>query len=360
MNNMRQVWMSTTAGAFAVAMCASTAAAQTVIVRNAPPSTKVEVQVNTGAVASAAADAGGDARVAVDFAARADEIDVRFFVDACTDAIRVLLMSPGVQPAPAAGGCTRNEVWGVFVMRRVTTFVIDLDGTAASIHVTQGPPPAAWVGRGQSETTRRFFQTTPPLGFVLFGAAGIPTFGQTFDSACGNATTCSHETFTGAGAAGAAYWIKSFIGAQITFAKPAQASAFGGGDTFRFDSTLSSRLVTIAATGGVPLGATRLYGLGGGNYHRATFITTETINDASVVVNNVTQTIKGGTETFEHSTEGWNWMFGGGLEGWITKSIGFYVEAQYDRLKATDVGATEGGIDDHLLLIVAGARVRLF
>src|SRR5947199_1360964 len=45
--------------------------------------------------------------------------------------------------------------WGVFVMRRVTTFVVDLDGTAASIHVTQGPPPAAWVGRGQSETDRK-------------------------------------------------------------------------------------------------------------------------------------------------------------------------------------------------------------
>jgi len=29
-------------------------------------------------------------------------------------------------------------------------------------------------------------------------------------------------------------------------------------------------------------------------------------------------------------------------------------------LKASDVGAAEGGIDDHLLLIVAGARVRVF
>lgn len=360
MNNIRQFRVSTTVGAFAITICASTAAAQTVIVRNAPPSAKVEVQVNTGAVASAAADTDGNAGVAVDFGSRADEIDVGFFVDVCTEAVRIQLMSPGVQPAPAAAGCTRNEVWGVFVMRRVTTFVVDLDGTAASIHVTQGPPPAAWVGRGQSETTRRFFQTTPPLGLVLFGAAGIPTFSHTIDSACGNATTCSRETFTGAGAAGATYWIKSFLGAQITFAKPAPASAFGSGDRFRFDSTLDSRLITIAATAGVPVGAMRLYGLGGGNYHRATFVTTETINDATVVVNNVTQTIAGGTETFEHRTEGWNWMIGGGVEGWITKSIGFYVEAQSARLKASDVGSAEGGIDDHLLLIVAGARVRVF
>jgi len=120
MNNMRQFRVSTTVGAFAVTICASTAAAQTVIVRNAPPSAKVEVQVNTGAVASAAADADGNVGVAVDFGSRADEIDVGFFVDVCTDAVRIQLMSPGVQPAPAAAGCTRNEVWGVFVMRRMT------------------------------------------------------------------------------------------------------------------------------------------------------------------------------------------------------------------------------------------------
>ena len=358
--SMRQLPLSTVLGALTLMAGASTTSAQTIIVRNAPPSAKIEAQVNTGAMASAVADATGDARLAVDFPSRADEIDVRFFVDVCPDAVRVQLMSPGVQPAPAEAACTRSEVWGVFVMRRVTTFVVDLDGTTASIHVTQGPPPASWVGRGQSETTGRFFQTAPPLGFVLFGAAGIPTFSNTIESACGNATSCSRETFTGAGAAGATYWIKSFLGAQITFAKPARASAFGGGDTFHFDSTLDSRLVTVAATAGVPVGAVRFYGLGGANYHRATFVTNETINDASVVVNNVTQTIKGGTQTFEHRTEGWNWMFGGGLEAWITKSVGFYAEMQETRLKATDVGATEGGIDDRLLLIVVGARVRVF
>jgi len=357
---MRRFHVSAILGALAVMAGTSTTSAQTIIIRSAPPSAKIEAQVNTGATASAVADASGEARLAVEFPSRADEIDVRFFVDVCPDAVGVELMSPGVQPMPPAAACARNEIWGVFVMRRVTTFVVDLEGTTASIHVTQGPPPASWVGHSDSETTRRFFQTTPPLGFVLFGAAGIPTFSNTIDAACGSATNCTRETFTGAGAAGATYWIKSFLGAQITFAKPAQASAFGGGDTFRFASTLDSRLVTIAATGGVPVGGMRLYGLGGGNYHRATVVTTETINDTSVVVNNVTQTIKGGTETFEHRTEGWNWMIGGGLEAWVTKSVGFYVEAQHARLKATDVGAAEGGIDDHLLLMVFGARVRIF
>src|SRR5919198_106688 len=133
---MRQLPLSAILGGLALMVGASTTSAQTIIVRNAPPSEKLEAQVNTGATGSAMADANGDARLAVDFPSRADEIDVRFFVDVCPDAVRVLLMSPGVQPAPAAAGCTRDEVWGVFVMRRVTTFVVDLDGTNASIHVT--------------------------------------------------------------------------------------------------------------------------------------------------------------------------------------------------------------------------------
>ena len=346
--------------ALVAAVAAAKADAQTVIVRNVPPSAKVDAQVNGGAAAAATADANGDAKVAVDFPSRADEIDVRFFIDVCSAEVHVQILSPGLQPPPAAAGCNRNEIWGVFVMRRVTTFVVDLEGTSASLHVTQGPPPASWVGRSQSDTGHRFFQSTPPLGFVVFGALGIPTFSNTLDTACGNATTCSRDSFTGAGAIGATYWIKSFLGAQITLAKPADQSAIGSGTTFRFSSKLDSRLVTIAATGGVPVGAVRLYGLGGTNYHRARFSTSETIEDPTLVVLNSPQRIEGGTQAFEHRTEGWNWMFGGGLEAWVTKSVGFYGEMQHTRLKATDVGSLEGGIDDHLTLIVFGARVRLF
>ena len=55
-----------------------------------------------------------------------------------------------------------------------------------------------------------------------------------------------------------------------------------------------------------------------------------------------------------------NVILGTGIDRDRDDSIGFYVEAQSARLKASDVGAAEGGIDDHLLLIVAGARVRVF
>ena len=357
---MRRRLISMSVVAVAALIGAASATAQTVIVRNVPPSTKVDAQVNAGPVASATPGAEGDATIALDVPARTDELDVRFFVDVCSAEVHVQIISPGLQPAPVAAGCNRNELWGVFVMRRVTTFVVDLDGTSASMHITQGPPPASWVGRSQSDTGRRYFQTPPPLGFIVFGAAGIPTFSNSIDTACGDATTCSRETFTGAGAIGATYWIKSFLGAQITLAKPAQASAFGSGDTFRFTSTLDSRLVTIAAIGAVPVGAVRLYGLGGTNYHRATFTTTETIEDPALVVLNAPQRIPGGTETLVHRSEGWNWLIGGGLEAWVTKSAGFYAEMQHARLKAPDVGSIEGGIDDHLMLIVGGVRIRIF
>lgn len=357
---MQRILVSIFVVALVAAIGAADAMAQTVIVRGVPPSTKVDAQVNGGAVASATADANGDAKLAAAFPSRADEVDVRFFVDVCSPEVQVQILSPGLQPPPAAAGCNRNEIWGVFVMRRVTTFVVDVEGASASMHITQGPPPASWVGRAQSDTAHRFFQTTPPLGVVVFGALGIPTFSNTLDTACGTATTCSHDSFTGAGAIGATYWIKSFLGAQITLAKPGDQRAFGSGSTFQFSSTLDSRLVTIAGIGAVPVGAVRLYGLGGTNYHRATFATSETISDPTLVVLNSPQRIEGGTQTFEHRTEGWSWLFGGGLEAWVTKSVGFYGEMQHARLKAPDVGSSEGGIDDHLTLIVFGARVRLF
>jgi hypothetical protein len=360
MNMSRSLWLLTQAVAISVTLGVAAADAQTVIVRNAPTGSQIEVQVNAESARSATADNNGDATFTVGLAAGTGQGDVRFFVDSCGASVRVHLVSAGLQPGPSATGCNRSEVWGVFVARPVTTFVVDLEGSVASIHLTQGPAPLAWLSRGQlAETPGRYFLGQPPTGLVLFGGAGIPLFSNTIDAACGNVTTCSGNSFIGAGAAGAAFWISRFVGAQFTLAKPAHVVANGTGDTFRFGSTLDSRLATVAGTVGVPAGPVRLYGLAGANYHRATFITTETINDVTVVVDSLTQTIKGGTQTFEHHTEGWNWLLGGGLEAWATKSIAIYAEVQRARLKATDLGAVESGIDDSVTFVVAGARVRL-
>jgi hypothetical protein len=350
---MRVVTLSVTVGV-------GVATAQTVIVRHASRGATIEILLNGEAGRSATADANGDATLAVALPAGTDESSVRFAIDVCATRVRVELVSSGVQPMPSPG-CIRNENFGVFVIRRVTTFVVDLEGSVPTIHLTQGPAPPSWLGLAQlpQNGRRTFLRGTPQTGLVLFGGAGAGLFSNAVNVTCGNAPACTGSNLKGAAAVGAAYWISRFFGAEITYAKPARASANGSGDTFNFSSTLDSRVVTAAGTVGVPVGPVRLYGLAGGNYHRATFSTTETIADATVVINNATQIIKGGTQTFEHTTQGWNWLFGGGLEAWATKSIGFYAEAQHARLKATDLGSAEGGIDQHLTLIVLGMRVRL-
>lgn len=356
---LKSLWLLTCVVALSVTVGVGAAAAQTVIVRNAHPGSTIELQMNAEPVRSTTADTNGDATLAVGVPAGTSESDVRFFVDVCSTLVHVQLVKPGAQP-PAAAACSRNEIFGVFVMRPVTTFVVDLEGAVASIHVTQGPAPLEWLGAGQLPgNSRRYFRAAPPTGLVLFGGAGTATFSNAVRTACGDTTKCTGNNLQGATTIGAAYWISRVLGAQVSFAKLTHMTADGSGDTFRFSSTLDNRLVAVAATVGARIGPVRLYGLAGVNYHRATFITVETIDDATVVVDGVSQTLKGGTQTFEHKTQGWNWLLGGGVEAWATKSIAIYAEVQRAKLKATDLNAVEGGIDDHLNIILAGARVRL-
>jgi hypothetical protein len=115
----------------------------------------------------------------------------------------------------------------------------------------------------------------------------------------------------------------------------------------------------VAAALGVRARAARIYGLVGTNHHQATLVTSETIPDATITVGETTVTVPGGTQSFEHRTEGWNWLFGGGVEAWATRRLAIFGEMQRAKLKATDIGSAQGGIDDNVTLIVAGVRLRL-
>ena len=347
--------------ALAAIAAAWPASAQTVIVRTAPAGAAIEVQLNADAARTATADSNGDALVAVGFpSSSAEEVDVRFAVDVCAAAVRVYLRSAGAGPPTPAAGCNRTTIPDLFAMRRVTTFVVEVEGTGASLHLTQGPVPPSWLGAAQAARAARMrFQTPPPAALVAGGGLGIATFGKAVDTACGNVTSCRGDDLTGAASAGATFWVKNWVGAQVTFVKPGKATANGSGDTFRFNTTLDTRLVTLAAAFGVRARAARIYGLVGTNHHQATAVTSETIPDATITVGDSTVTVPGGTQTFEHRTEGWNLLFGGGVEAWATGRLAIFVEMQRAKLKATDIGSTEGGIDDHVMLIVAGLRLRL-
>ena len=54
-------------------------------------------------------------------------------------------------------------------------------------------------------------------------------------------------------------------------------------------------------------------------------------------MNDVPQTFKGGTQTFETETRGWGWLFGGGLEAWIKPSFAIYGEAGSAALKGSAI-----------------------
>src|SRR5206468_5827846 len=101
------------------------------------------------------------------------------------------------------------------------------------------------------------------------------------------------------------------------------------------------------------------YGFGGLNRHEATLTTSETIDDATVVIDSVSQTIKGGTQTFAQKTTGWNWVAGGGVEAWLTRWVAIYGELTLATIKGAAVSGGEGGIDDRAAFIAAGVRVRL-
>jgi hypothetical protein len=284
--------------------------------------------------------------------------DVRIYVDTCPDVLRVRLVEQGRPATPPEPACARTEIPALFVMAAVTTFVVDLDGRNAVVHLRQGPAPDEWIRRGEGPD-KKFVWGTPRTVFVLSGGAGFANFSDAALVSCGTVSACSARDFRPVFTAAAMYWIKPYIAAQVSYMKPMDATTTGSSDTFRFDSSLDTRIVTIAGNAGGAVGPVRIYGQGGFNHHQATLATTETINDRSVVVNDVTQTIQGGTQAFELKTAGWGWMFGGGLEGWLKRPIAFYVEGQYLQLKGKAVGGVEGEMDDKAFIIHAGVRVRI-
>jgi len=331
------------------------AAAQTVIVRSAPAGATVELTMESGRVATATADSFGDATVTAP--PQAAETEGQIFVDACGTLVRVLLVR--LRPAAQPPGCTRTDIGSVFIVRPVTTFVIDLDGVNATAHVTQGPPPREWLERGVVARPSRIHWGKPENGLALSAGGGFSTFSRAVDLACGAVSQCSSSNFGVAFALGAEYWIKRFVAPYASYVSPADVTVQGNGDTFRFNSTLHTRVLTVGAKLGGAVGPARLYGLGGFNRHEATSTTTETLDDTTVTIGDVTQTIKGGTQSFAQKTTGWNWVVGGGVEAWFFRRVAFYGEVNVAKIKGKPTGGGEGGIDDRMFVAVAGARVRI-
>jgi len=331
------------------------ATAQTVIVRSAPMGSTIELAMDSGLVTSATADNYGDATLTAP--TQATEFEAQIYVDACGSTVRVLMVR--LRPGPPQPGCNRTEIGSVFLVRLMTTFVIDMDGTSATAHVTQGPPPREWLERGEAASKPKRDWGEAQTGFTLSGGAGFSTFSRAVNIACGNVSACESNNFGIAFSFGADYWFKRFLGVAATYIQPADVTVNGTGTGFRFNSEMQTRMVTVNAKVGGVAGPARLYGIAGINFHLVTTSTSETLDPSTVTVGGVTQTIPGGTQTYAQEFRGFDWVFGGGVEVWAFKRAAIFGEVNVPKLKTAPRGGGEGGLDDRAFVAIAGARVRI-
>lgn len=356
---MRKPWrLLACAAALNVTVSVSVATAQTVIVRKAAPGSSIELVFNTATVASATADAGGTALVPVNLTKNATktETDAYMYVDSCGQSWRVVIVERGVAPPPA-GACTRSEMTGLFLMRIVTTVVIDVSGPRPLMRLRQGRAPAEWLRDEAPGVARE--RRSAPTGLYVSAGAGSANLSGAIAVSCGNVTQCGGDDSGFAYAASAGYWVARFLAVEASYIKPADVTASGSGTNYRFDSVLDAHVLGLAGKVGAPIGPVRLYAHVGPSYHRANFSTSQTSDPVDVTVGDVTTTIPGGTQTFLLRTAGWSWMFGGGLEAWATQRFAIYGEFGRAALKGASRDEAEGELDDRLTSFLFGARVRL-
>jgi outer membrane protein with beta-barrel domain len=328
---------------FTLIVGAGLATAQTVIVTHAPPNESVELVFNADRVQTATADANGEATLTFNLPPTLTEADVRVSAERCGNSRRVLLVERGLQTTPPAGPCDRRDVAGFFVVRPVTTFVVDMENPDPVVHIRQGPAPLSWLGRpGVSEDSG--IQLPPaPQGLIVSAGAGIAATGAS-SIACGSVTDCTASDLNGGVSISAGYWISHIIGVEASIVRPSNPTAFGSGDGFHFTSARQTRLWTIAGMVGAPIGGVRIYGRGGAAFNRTTTTTTETVDIS-------------GTQNFELKTAGWGWLAGGGLEVWMKPFVAFYADGGVVKLQGNAVGGGEGSLDDQLMYVVVGARL---
>jgi len=330
------------AAALHVTAGATTAAAQTVMVRNAPPGMTVEALLNDAVVATGTASPEGLVSLEVKLP-EPGEMDANIYVDVCEQSRRVAVVDRNKRPAPEPAGCTRRDISGIFWVRRVNTLVVDLGGTQPSMLLVKGsytPPKPTVEGEEGVEAPGR----QAPTGLALFGGTGLGKFRDQFLIACGNVSGCDGNAGGFGYSFGATFWINRWLGAEGGYLKPRAVTAHGG-DGFSFDSQFDVDIFTVAAKVGVPAGIARIYGLVGTNYHQSTLTLTETIALA--------------TQTFNQQTHGWGWLFGGGTEIWVTPKVALYGEVSLAQTKGKAENGGDGLIDDRLRFIGFGVKVRL-
>ena len=333
------------------------ASAQTVMVRSALAGAKVELTMNDSSPVTATADNSGDATLAVP--ARTRDVGVKIFVDSCSPNIKVVLVDNGRQPDTNDAGCTRKEMWGVYMMSPTTTFVFDFVTRDPTVAVSQGPPPPEWLRHGSGPIPGRHNWGTAGKGLSVGAGLGLSSFGNTINPFCGTASACTKDTSVVTVSLDADYWFAKHFAAHLGYLRPNDPTASGSDSHVTFDSNLKVRLLTIGGKVGGGKGPARFYAMGGVDYHSATSTTTNVITDSTVTTDSGTQTLQGGTQSFGEKTTGTSWFLGGGLEIWVTNHIAIMGEVQRFNIKGSASGDAVGSIDTQSTAALLGVRVRL-
>lgn len=345
-------WKVVAVVALAWAAGASDASAQSVLVRNLAPGTTVEFVLNSTVVGSAKTDAEGYASLPLAPAGTGKaEMDSYIFTETCGETRRVLVVERVVEPPAPDAACARVEIPGLFVVRPISTIVVDMTGSTPTLLLIQGAydpkaPPRTW--------------TAAPMGLILSGGAGLTSYNNQGLLACGSVTDCSSNNWTLGYTGAVQFWLAPFLGAEVGYIKPGGTTAEGSGtssiSTYEFNSELDGDVLTIAGLVGGPVGPLRLYGKAGANHQWSIQTETVTIADATATIDGVEQTVPGGTHSTTLRTSGWGWLFGGGMEAWVSPRFAIYGEAMWAAMKGGDADRGEGSLDQRQTMFFIGGK----
>ena len=350
------------AAALTAILAGGQAAAQTVVVTKTPPGATVELGLNAATIGTATADAAGTATLPVNLEAhgRKPVADARIFVDVCEKSRRVTLLETGWEAPPPGAGCVRREIFGVFFLQKITTVVVNASEQAQAVWIKQGRAPDAWLRDVPADTEKAAaVESKLPRGFALFVGGGLSKYANASTVSCGSFTNCTSDDSKANIWIGGDFWIRSWIAASGGYLRPWGASADGSGNGYRFTTSLNPNVVTITAKVGAPLGRVRIYGEVGTAYNWTTRTTTQTMDDQSLVIDGLPVVIPGGTQEFTLKTEGWNWIWAGGGEFWMTPIAAVWGEVSWVKLTGNASGGGEGSLNDTLTSVTAGIRLRL-
>ena len=327
------------AAALFVMIGSGVARAQTVMVRNAPPGETIEVFLNATKVASASVQANGETTLPLNLResnAGKTEIDANIFTDVCDKIRRIIVVERGQPAATQEPGCERRDIPGLYWVRGVNTLVVDVGG----------PNPTMMLVKGSYQPGRvKNWSSTVPNGLIAFGGAGRADYRDVALISCGTATTCNGDkaglSFNG----GLTFWLSRFLGAEASYFRPSKAKVNGSGSNYSFDTTLESNVLMVGGRGAVPAGPVRISGLAGWDYQDSVLKTTDTINGAS--------------QYTEVETKGWGFMWGAGMEIWVSPRFAISIDAGFAQLKGTPTGGGEVRLDERLRYVSGGVRYRI-